>query len=140
MSFVEDREENLTFARHSSFASRAARLDELSFVEDPVSDLWDSALSELIRIQGYDVDWDGEGTPAPRRDLVASAMNLLKWLRVNGWEAPLRVLCTVNSKIAFEWQTPFDYVQLEVTMPGRGIWTQIVAGSEEATESVISGW
>ena len=91
---------------------------------------WQRAIGALHAMLSYRNDWDGMGSPAPDRDFVAGAINLLNQLkRRPGWPAPTRVAATPAGTIGVEWQQPGFYMEAEIVGPDRTEWMLIPAGA-----------
>lgn len=92
---------------------------------------WLRRIDDLLAIRGLGDDWDGLGAEAPRIELVDSAIEIAKALRVDpSWRAPTRVAATPAGAVLFEWQYPPVYLEAEVTGPTHIEWMLEVAGHE----------
>lgn len=79
---------------------------------------WDERIDQLLAIRQLEDDWDGQGTPAPRVEVVDSALVLALLLRREGVEVPTGVVQGVNGDVLFDWQSPDGkYVEVEVNGP-----------------------
>lgn len=65
---------------------------------------WDAICMQLLRFYNLEDNWDGEGSPAPIKELLDFVRK-----RIDTWrqehDAPARVLITNNGDVAFEWLT-----------------------------------
>ncbi len=77
-------------------------------------------------------DWDGEGSEAPDRGVVAGAIKLASALRAKSTPAADRVTAGVNGTICFEWHTSDCYQEIEVTSPSDAEFRRIPHGSRTA--------
>lgn len=128
MSVVEDQRDNLVFASSSRLQSRATVLQELSFVESSAHDRWSVIYDQLLGIRSLDDDWDGEGSDAPKTDLVDGALTIATWLKSEGWEAPDRALASVNGCVVLEWYLSEGFLEIEVCSPTQAKGTFVPRG------------
>ena len=75
-------------------------------------------------------DWDGEGSVAPDPGAVAGATKLALALKANNDLPADRVIVSVNGTIYFEWHTPLDYQEIEITSPVDAELRRVRKGSE----------
>jgi hypothetical protein len=102
---------------------------------DPSGPHWESASQAVRRLLALEVDWDGEGAPAPDQDVVKSVATLLAHLQARRLsEPPTRVLPTSDGGILVEWQGHGYYRQLEVFTPCVGEVMTVVPGREPRHE------
>jgi hypothetical protein len=78
---------------------------------------WKLLFEELLRIRNLKDDWDGEGSEAPHPALVDAAIALAKDLEADGHVPADRVIAGVNGTVYFEWYSPLEYREVEVTSP-----------------------
>jgi hypothetical protein len=78
---------------------------------------WDRIIDELLRIQFFQDDWDGEGSVAPDSGVVAGAIKLVQIFKADKFAPADRVIASVNGTVYFEWHTPLGYREIEVTSP-----------------------
>lgn len=62
-------------------------------------------------------DWDDCGASAPCPALVDSAVSFARDLKARGNQPADRVIASVNGTIYFEWYTPTEYREIEITAP-----------------------
>lgn len=98
--------------------SRAATPGELAFSKDYTEE-WNHIIECVLTIRGFKDDWDGEGSEAPRVELVDYAISLAQDFRRERVPAPDRVVASVNATVSFEWYDGSQFKQLEVVSPHR---------------------
>jgi hypothetical protein len=111
--------------KSQQFADRGAAV----FTHESVDPEWDACIAELKRFRSLEEDWDGEGSAAPRPELVDGAISLAQRLQRDGFGSPDRVVVSVNGTIYFEWYRPREYYELEVYSP------EAAEGRRVATDS-----
>jgi hypothetical protein len=76
---------------------------------------WDQVISKLISFRGLNDDWDGEGSPAPKTELVdwivSHALNFWRY----EYAVPSRIIVTVDGTIALEWREPQGISGVEIS-------------------------
>jgi hypothetical protein len=65
---------------------------------------WRKCIDDLLAIRLLEDDWDGQGTEAPKPELVDSAIILAVLLRQKGVEPPCRTVQGVTGNVVLEWQ------------------------------------
>ncbi len=80
-------------------------------------DGWDEIINQLIDFSRLPDDWDGEGSAAPDRGVVAAATKLAAALRSKNEQPPDRVSASVNGTIYFEWYPSDGFLDIEVMSP-----------------------
>ena len=118
------------FASSSRPQSRATVLQELSFVVSSENDGWSVIYDQLLEIRSLDDDWDGEGSEAPKTELVDSALMLATWLKSQGWAAPDRALASVNGCVVMEWYLSEGFLEIEVCSPTQAEGTFVPRGAD----------
>jgi len=104
-----------------------------SSTEDDLGHTWTPLIDELLRIRSLKDDWDGEGTEAPAPGLVHGAITLAQKFEAAEYPPADRVIASVNGTIYFEWHTPLEYQEIEVTSPVDAECRSVRKGSDETT-------
>jgi hypothetical protein len=78
---------------------------------------WADVIDELLRIRKLEDDWDGQGSEAPPRPLVDTAIKLAQSFQASGLRPADFAVAGVNGTVLFEWHDPADYLEIEVTAP-----------------------
>lgn len=119
----------------------ASAEDATSFAyasRQPPGDGWARILDQLIDIGRLQDDWDGSGSPAPDRGVVAGATKLAVSLRLDQNDPPGRVTASVNGTICFEWHTSDGYREVEVTSPVEAEMCWVASGAATAEVRVLA--
>ena len=93
---------------------------------------WAETRDELLRIRLLEVDWDGEGAPAPEVSVVDGAIRFAIDMDGLNFPPPQRTHLGVNGTIYFEWHSPEGYRELEVYGPCRAESRFVRKGSDAA--------
>jgi hypothetical protein len=78
---------------------------------------WGKAFDELLSFRLLEDDWDGDGTLAPKHEVVDTALNIALQLRSLETTTPDFVIVGVNSTIFFEWHYDTFVYEIEVISP-----------------------
>ena len=89
-------------------------------------------IDDLLSYRNYEDDYDGEGSVAPSKELIDSAIILANSLRESGELPADMVVPGVNGTIYFEWHTPTEYREIEVRSAHEAIRTSIPKGQSES--------
>ena len=90
---------------------------------DPSRAAWLRVRDMLHEMLDLPDDWDGMGAEAPRRDVVADAIDVLDTARHReDWPPPTRVVATPDGSIIIEWQTILRCLEIEIEHPGQVEW------------------
>jgi hypothetical protein len=138
-------------------------------VSRPGDDPWDRAIDDLLALYYLEDDWDGEGSVAPARPLIDSALSLAQRLRSgaiarSGFPgiglsaarpaqqlpsgadpAPSRVAAGPEGTILLEWQeqqpggADVIYFEIEICAPDRAEWMLAIPG-QPTQHGEVSGW
>jgi hypothetical protein len=76
---------------------------------------WKSRIDDLLGLRDLEDDWDGQGAPAPDKDLVDAALRLATLLSRSECPLPDRAICGLSGTVIFEWHFDHAYTELEVT-------------------------
>lgn len=98
------------------------------FPIDPSPNPWKKAIGKLYAMFTLGDDWDGDGSPAPARPILVSAIELARTLHAPGFPPPTRVVATPSGTIGLEWQRPGAYMEAEVVTAYRSDWMRIADG------------
>ena len=93
---------------------------------------WMEVIDDLLSYRNYEDDYDGEGSVAPSKELIDSAIILANSLRESGELPADMVVPGVNGTIYFEWHTPTEYREIEVRSAHEAIRTSIPKGQSES--------
>jgi hypothetical protein len=80
------------------------------------------ALLELVHLKD---DWDGEGSEAPRREIVTAAIRLATVLRDRGDELPASAVASRAGTVIFTWRDGRHYQEIEVVSLNRFEWMTV---------------
>jgi hypothetical protein len=103
---------------------------------------WGEIIDQLIDIARLQDDWDGAGSAAPGRGVIAGANRLAQALRAKKEQAPGRVTPSVNGTICFEWHLDDGWLEIEVTSPmdAEQVWVANGVDIAEVTAIAIVSW
>ena len=82
-----------------------------------VSRAWDDLAERIHSFRTLAEDWDGEGALPPELPVVDAAVVLAEDLKASGCSPAGRVFVGVNRTVIFEWFSPLQYAEIEVTGP-----------------------
>lgn len=108
-------------------------LDERGlFVSDrtPPTSTWSQVMDDLLALRTLEDDWDGQGAKAPHPALVDSAIALAQYFRTIEKSPADFAVAGVNGTVVFEWHDPDEYLEVEVTAPGRAEGRRVRKGSD----------
>lgn len=84
----------------------------------PPADRWQKIIEEIIAMQRFGNDWDGQGALAPSPELLESALGLVNLLRINGVEAPAAAVPGVDGSVTLVWNSADGtYCEVEIDRP-----------------------
>lgn len=140
-TIIEDAVEKARGA--ATFSAEELAIQEIAdnsaafFTRQIVDPEWDACIAELKCFRSLEEDWDGEGSLAPRPELVDGAISLAQRLQRGGNGSPDRVVVSVNGTIYFEWHGPLGYYELEVYSPDAAEARWVANDSEEVVVSIL---
>lgn len=103
---------------------------------DPhVDQCWTAIIDKLLLIRGYRDDWDGEGSLAPKPDIVDATINLIQAMRVSGESPPVGASCTDEGTVVVEWQLPNGSRNVEMINSHEAEIIWIPKGSGQAVQT-----
>ena len=91
--------------------------------------IWEQRKLEILSYKELEENWDGEGAPAFREELVFSAVLFLSELRDKlGKYPPNRVIPSQDGEIVFEWQGEGYFIEACISQPYRVEWMLDIDG------------
>jgi hypothetical protein len=91
---------------------------------------WSEVVDDLLAIRNLDDDWDGQGAEVPRPELVDWAISLALAMRDAGIRPADFAIAGVNGTVFFEWHSPADFQEIEVTAPYEAEVRRVRKGSD----------
>ena len=84
---------------------------------------WRRGIEDLLAMRALPDDWDGLGAEAPPRDVIDSAIDLVRTRR-NDPDAPppVRIVSSPNGSVVLEWQMAGAYYEAEIAEPYHAEW------------------
>jgi len=81
------------------------------------SERWDSIIESIAKMQWLKRKWDGDCAIPPTGSLIASVIDLAKYLKSKDDLPPTRVSPIVDGGIALEWQVGNEFYHYEFFTP-----------------------
>ncbi len=80
---------------------------------------WEARFEDLVSIRTLHNDWDGMGAEAPLQELVDSALELFRLLRLpqSDTPPPSRIVASPLGTVVFEWHLDTSYLEVEIPQP-----------------------
>jgi hypothetical protein len=107
------------------------------------TDPWQRVLERVQSFAGLTDDWDGEGSIAPSRELVKTAVDLANRLRHQQMPPPSRVAAGPDGTVLLEWQQQGQggviYFEIEVCAPGVAESMLVIPGQPTRHDKFV-GW
>lgn len=75
---------------------------------------WQAVIGELSAFRALTDDWDGDGSLAPKSEVIDAAMSKALQLQNEVHVPPDRVIAGVNGTVIFEWLVMDKIKQIEV--------------------------
>jgi hypothetical protein len=124
---------NLAFVRQQPQPTGVFRLIDMAAARIAIHDQWRRLHSDLRKIEELQDDWDGDGTPAPSPEALATAALLLQDMESDTQSGPpSQIVPTANGTVCFEWHSAAEHTLLDVSSSRSIRLTKIVPGARQA--------
>jgi len=89
---------------------------------------WTSKIHRTNELRFLSDDWDGEGALAPRPEIIAVAVGLLRGLMEQNWRPPSQVAPSPTGGVIVGWRHGSDYFEAEIDGPDIVEWMSLREG------------
>ena len=116
-----------------AFPSGTGAQTLFSTMEAAASKQWQIIEDQLFSYSSVADNWDGEGSIAPKPEIVSSAIDLVRNLKVRPElysYAPSNAAISTDGSIVIVWRTNGLYADAEISTVGLVDWMVIPAGSQ----------
>lgn len=99
------------------------RPDSSSLIESlGDEDAWENLVDRLYSFRLLGDDWDGDGALAPRMEVVATAVGLIRGLKAGRFSPASHASVSPAGGIVIEWRSESEYIEAEIETPGLIEW------------------
>lgn len=106
-----------------------------SFSDPDWGKKWDQIVDQLLKIRGYEDDWDGEGSLSPGKEKVDGAISLIQAMRTSTEQPPSGAAATDEGTIIVQWNLSNGKRIVEVLSPTEAEFRWLPTGSGTPTET-----